>query len=223
MRRADSTQRVAAERGPNVAETTRAVIECSGAPRDIGHAQGRACRAVLSQAFGRLGPTQRLWHWLGGAGGTQAAVARDVRRYFPHQAECLEGLARGAGVPFAYLVGTLARSLTGSPELCAAFAGTAGGARLACTLPPGAILRRVSPEAGFRALEVTLPELAAALAGVNEKGLAGAVTRVAMNPVATGCAAPAALLLTDCLLRFEALEGALDWSLGRPAGGAAVV
>jgi hypothetical protein len=56
---------------------------------------------------------------------------------------------------------------------------------------------------------------------VNEAGLALAAVP---GPFEAGaCAAPATLLVQDCLQRFEGIQAALDWCLGRPAAGRATL
>ena len=69
-------------------------VSCRGAPRDLGWDQGRACATTLR---GVRGP--RGWR----SGRQQSALLGDLRRHFPHQAEQLEGIARGAGIRLAAL------------------------------------------------------------------------------------------------------------------------
>jgi hypothetical protein len=156
-----------------------------------------------------------------------ARVARDLRRHFPHQAEWLAGVARGAGVPLAWLERELSSdALSPSPDALAVAAtsevsdSNAGGL-LARTAARGAIVRRSRPEGGLNSLDLVLPWLSAPLAGVNEAGLALAAVP---GPFEEGvCAAPATLLVQDCLQRFQGLEVVLDWCLGRPAAGPATL
>jgi hypothetical protein len=207
----------------------RPVISCEGAPRDVGGDQGRACAALLGSAYDALPGRERARLRLGRLDPELRRLARDLARYFPRQAEAIDGMARMARVPRGWLVERLARDLC-SPEgavrgsALAAGVELAGGSALAarsCT--PGFILRRSAPEGGFRALELTTPWLTGSLAGVSEAGLAVAVVRGVGGDTSTACAAPAALLVQDCLHRFESLEGALDWCLGRPASGPATL
>ena len=199
-----------------------APFECAGAPRDIGLDQGRACGASLRAELARNPWWERLGLRLGRGGAGSARIARDLRRHFPQQAEALEGMARGARVPRAWLVRALAREAgAGEPGALAAVA-RAGGL-LARAGPGRLVVRRTRPEGGFASLEVTRPWRTAGLAGVNESGLA-----VVSAPAAAGldpgrCAAPAALLVWDCLLRFASVEAALDWCAGRPGGGRATL
>jgi len=103
------------------------------------------------------------------------------------------------------------------------------GALLARSLPAPAhggqglgdwILRCSRPEVGFASLEVTLPWLVSALAGVNERGLAVAIAP-SKSPAASGSEPPALLLVQECLQRFSDLDASLDWCLKRPAAGPA--
>ena len=186
------------------------VVECAGAPRDLGWEQGRACRAALRA---RCSGLERLRAWLPGADAEVERPMREIRRHHPHQAEQLLGMARGAGLP---VVGVEALSLAALCEPAPAIGlETKRGPRLACALPADAIVRRLRPEGGFASVELGRPALTAALIGVNEAGLAAASAR----PRDAG---HAALLVQDCLARFDAIDGALDWCLKRPTqpGGA---
>ena len=200
-----------------------AAVECEGAPRDLGFDQGAAC----ADALRAMRAAQRLRERT--ARGSAAALARDLRRHFPRQAEVLAGLSVAAGVPRAWLERMLAR------ELADAEPGTAGGWALAvdAALAAGSglvarslagerIVRRRRPEGGFRSIEVTRPWLGTALAGVNERGLA-ALALEAPDAAPGDCAAPGALLIQDCLERFESLDAALEWCTGRPGGCAATL
>jgi hypothetical protein len=207
----------------------RPVISCEGAPRDVGGDQGRACAAVLGAAYDALPGRERARLRVGRLDSGVQRLARDLARHFPRQAEAIDGMARMARVPRSWLLERLARGLCdpdGVSEGAALAAGVelAGGSALvarSCT--PAFILRRSAPEGGFRALELTTPWLTGSLAGVSEAGLAVAVVRDTSGVDSTACAAPAALLVQDCLHRFESLEGALDWCLGRPASGPATL
>ena len=79
------------------------------------------------------------------------------------------------------------------------------------------IVRRSLPEIGFASVELTLPWLAPAVAGVNEKGLAVAIVPEAAERAALAFSPPALLLVQDCLQRFADLESALEWCARRPA------
>jgi hypothetical protein len=197
-----------------------ALVECAGAPRDLGFDQGVACGSALR---GRgAGAPARL---------ADPRVDRDLWRHFPHLAERSAGLARGARVGRQSLVASLERELRGAE---AASAGglalgidpaRSGGAGLLVRgfEAPAArdlCLRRSRPDHGLVSLEVTLPWLVASLAGVNEAGLAA--TAVSLScPEPGPCAAPALLLVQDCLARFDSTQTAVEWCLRRPAGGRA--
>lgn len=188
-------------------------IDLEGVPRELGVALGRAARAELEAACGGRGALARALDGFGHMDAGSARWWRDLRRHFPHQAEWLEGAARGAGLPLPALARTARASLLGSPQPLVALED--GEARLACAVPARASLRRVAPEGRFRSLELALPELPTPWLGVNEAGLA-----VAATPGAGGggaCAAPAAHFARDCLERFESVASALAWCLGRPA------
>jgi hypothetical protein len=198
----------------------RAPIECEGAPRDLGLDQGRACADLLRPRFRARPWRERLRLRAGSAGCDHARLRRDLRRHFPHQWESLSGLAVGARVPSGWLLQELAREISGAeaPRLAAAV--TDGRrALLARGLGGAWIARRSRPEGLFASIEVTRPCFTAALAGVNERGLA--VAAVAAPGATRGCEAPACLLAQDCLERFEATPAALEWCLGRPGGGRA--
>lgn len=192
-------------------------IACQGAPRDLGLDQGRACRAAIRSELLR-NPGART-------GAVQGELARDLARHFPHLAERLEGLARGAGVSRADLVPPLARALLGPSPLrfearCEPSGADAAGSLLVLAAHDAPLrVREARPETGFPSLALVLPWLPAALAGVNEAGLAAAC---ALEPSVPGAArAPAALLLEHALERFERVANALDWCERRPGVGAA--
>ena len=207
-----------------------APIDCEGAPRDVGFAQGAGCSSVLRSDYGALPLWTRLAHRLGRVDAHTAHVARDLRRHFPHQSESIEGIARGAGVPASWLSATLAHQLAVHPPrwtggvvaVPARRPPEALAARyLAARVSPHLVVRRSRPDGNHRSIEVTLPWLTSALGGVNEVGLA--VTCVPGGRAPGDCTAPALLLVHDCLARFGSVEGALDWLVGRPAGGRAIL
>ncbi len=199
-------------------------IRCEGAPRDLGRGQGLASRTALAAAHSRAPVSERLRWRLGWSEASTTRVLRDVERHFPRQAEALDGLARGARVPRAWLAARLAAAardpaLFGEgPALASA---KDGPALLAVALPPGWLLRRAHPEGGIACLEVAPPWFTGALAAVSEAGVAAAVVCHGAAPGA--CAAPAALLVQDALQRTESLAGALEWCLRRPASGRATM
>lgn len=95
--------------------------------------------------------------------------------------------------------------------------------------PPGAgpapwIVRRSAPEHDWRSVELALPWLVPALAGVNERGLAVAgVVRPASPGSLDRCAAPALLLVQECLQRCDSVRKAVEWCERRPTGGSAAI
>lgn len=207
------------------------VLDCEGAPRDLGFDQGRACRSVLQAHYRReSGWLQRLplpGFRRGGAGSDR--LVRDLTRYFPQQSEAIEGMVRGAGVPYRWLAAALARALAEEESQQAVDAVAAdpslthGGPLLARSFAAPPVARRSRPEGGIASVELTLPWLTAALAGVNAGGLAAASVTLPSGGEPNSCAAPAALLVQDCLTRFDSVDGAVDWCRGRPAGGRATI
>lgn len=222
------------------------VIDCAGAPRDLGLAQGTALRTDLRACAGRdgvllappvteagvrgLAMLERVVAMLREQASVARArrdaryLARDVRRHFPQLAERLEGIARGAAVPAPWLLSRERRATAGSAEsLRCEIVEDDGVPRLvfraAATI--SLVPRRSAPEGGWRSLEVVTPCGVAALAGVNESGLAAAVTP-SPSPSGRPCrvAAPAALLIQECLQRFDAVGPAVAWCFDRPAAGA---
>jgi hypothetical protein len=144
-----------------------------------------------------------------------AAALRDVRRHFPHQAEQLEGIARGAGLSLRRVGQAMLDALNGPARGSALAWAREGAPLLARSFPAAALLRRARPEGRLRSIELTLPPLTTALLGVNEEGLALACSPGPLEPGT--CAAPAALLARDCLERFAEVEAALEWCAHRPA------
>ena len=200
------------------------VVECEGAPRDLGLDQGRSCRAFLSTAYGSEPPWRRVRFWLGAGSGEARRRGRDLQRFFPAQAEAIEAMARAARVPHCWLIELLADPRRAAPvaeffALAAGRAVTDEGGLLARNLPADAITRRSRPDHGFSSVELTQPWRTAPLAGVNEAGIAIVCTSEGGGLDRSGCAAPSSLLAQDCLRRFDQLDGAVDWLLTRPGGG----
>jgi hypothetical protein len=207
-----------------VSRAASGVVACSGAPRDLGLDQGRAVREAVRAAAAGLPLATRLGI---GAGGRAAQSARDAVRHFPHMSERLAGLARGAGVSRAALAALLARELAPAGGAAAALAlpeRTGAGALLARTLPAGGavLVRRSVPEHDWASIEVGVPWLVPAFAGVSSAGLS--VAAVVAEPAPGSCvanAAPALLLAQDCLQRWDTVQKAIEWCERRPAGGSA--
>lgn len=167
-----------------------------------------------------------------------ADLARDVARHFPHLAERMAGLARGANVERKALVVALARASTEPeflfrPARALARRGREGaGAAIAARFDLGAercsvpVVRRSRPHGGFESLELTLPWLAASLGGVNAEGLAACLGPAGFALLPDGsarsdapCRAPALFFVQQCLERFDRVETAADWCMTRPACG----
>jgi hypothetical protein len=202
-------------------------VECEGAPRDLGRDQGLACAASLREAFAAEPLHRRLRLRLGRASAAANALRRELRRHFPRQAETLAGVASAAGVPLAWLAELAlreARPVEAALVAAASAEVARAGAVLGRALAGEWIVRRSRPEGGFRSIEVTRPWLAHALLGVNEAGLAAAVSSggYAEHRAGAGRASPAsaslpaAPLATDCLQRFATLEACLEWCSARP-------
>ncbi len=204
------------------------VFERDGAPRDLGFDQGRECRERLGEDFRRRSRWARALSTLWSCREERRRISRDLRRHFPQHAEVIEGMARSARVPQAWLVEMLSRESSAAPlseslALAVAANFTAGGSLLARFLPADGLVRRSHPDSGFRSVELTQPWRTTALAGVNEVGLAVAAISGRVPVADTGCAVPALLLAQDCLQRFAHLDGALDWLMARPGGGEATI
>ena len=180
-------------------------VSCRGAPRDLGWDQGRAC----AKALRGVRRVRGLRGWK--PSGTRNALLNDVRRHFPHQAEQLEGIARGAGVGLDVLAAEWLRCLR--EPMFAVAAICEGSAQLYAALPGDAVLRQSCSEGRFETDEYCRPALTAPLLGANEAGLAVAVLG---RFAAEGRTAPGALLARDCLERFEEVEAALAWCRVRP-------
>jgi len=216
--------------------STRATVDCQGAPRDLGLDQGRALRERIQAEVATLPWRARIEAALGGglADSLTARVDRDLRRHFPHMAERLDGLSRGAGTRPGELSALLARELhaAASPRPCAsrgllvAWAPEAGvPALVGRTLPESAdAMRHSAPDHDYASHESIVPWLVPPLGGRNEQGLCVVGASSPVETVAEdGCAAPALLLVQDCLQRFDSTDKAIEWCEGRPAGGRATL
>ena len=89
------------------------------------------------------------------------------------------------------------------------------------SLAQSAVLRRSRPEGGFASIEMTLPWMSSALAGINEAGLA--VVALGSTFEGGACLAPAVLMTQDCLRRLDSVDAALEWCRVRPAAGRATL
>jgi hypothetical protein len=206
-------------------------LVCTGAPRDLGLDQGLRFREVIRAEVehrlrGKGGP--RLFSSLAGRDPEIARAERDATRFFPHMAERAEGIARGARVSSADVAALLVRECCGDWETLVGVRtdGSGSGVSIALCSEREAplFLRRSQPENGYRSLEIGIPWRGPALAGVNQHGLAVAVSGSASTSAPpSSCAAPAALLVQDCLQRFDGVDKALEWCERRPAGGNASI
>ncbi len=188
-------------------------IECEGAPRDLGLAQGRACRIDLERSAARRSILEKLEDLL--PVGSASRRLRDIKRHYPHQSESMAGLSVGAGVSEIWLV----RQLNADGDRAPMAATIQEHALLARGFQGDTLIRHSRPEGLFRSVELTRPWLTSSLIGVNERGLGVAVSCEA----GTAVEAPAVLLAQDCLERFGNTEAAVEWCLNRPAAGPASV
>jgi len=209
-------------------------IRCEGAPRDLGLDQGSACGAEIRswlQVRGLPATRYRIPGLRRLAGGAQlgAGAGRELLRHYPHLGERMSGIARGARVPLSSLMEEVVASTYASsdhpltsPAAAVAALDDEGAVVIARGFAPELpwVVRASEPEVGFRSVEITLPWLVGGLAGVNEAGIAVVAAAPSATPAGAGAAAaPAWLLVQECLQRFDSLEGALDWCLRRPSAG----
>jgi hypothetical protein len=211
------------------------VIDSAGHPRDMGSDQGAACRSEVREELARARlplSRSRLASLCAFASGRVrgSGRGRELLRHYTHLSERIDGLARAAGVPVDSLIDLHLRAAAGGERagelgreaIVMAGAGDSG-ATLVRGLPAaeGAgcswIVRRSHPEVGFHSLEVTLPWLVSAVAGVNSAGLCALLAAIPNSD--PGSAPPSLLLVQECLQRFASLDGARDWCLERPASG----
>ncbi len=219
-------------------------IECRGDPRAMGQQQGRALRAALRQRLTESGVDRRtrrrrvacsLRSFASGPV-LGAGRGREIVRHYPHLCERIQGLATGARVAVPGLMQLFIRAASNEiPDdpLCARSRLVAhcdaSAAKLSLGLSNGAgvgstwLVRHSRPDVGFASVELTLPWLACAAVGVNEAGLSAALAPLTAardaRPTEVLDAPPAALLVQECLQRFETLDAAVEWSLKRPASG----
>jgi hypothetical protein len=207
---------------------SRSVLVCSGAPRDLGLDQGLHFREVIRAEVERRRRGKRRVGLLGRFVGRDPEMARSARstaRFYPHMAERAEGLARGARMTKAELAAMLASECRAESETLIGFTPKSDGPKALIALSAGRdaplFLRRSQPENGYRSLEFAIPWRIPALAGVNEHGLAVAASGVSSSALLSTCAA--ALLVQDCLQRFDGTDKAIEWCERRPAWGSASI
>ena len=217
-------------------------IECAGHPRDMGMAQGAAVRAAIRAEIARAGLSLRRSRMptlkalvdgpIRGEG-----VGREFFRHFSHQAERLDGLAYAADVPTDSVLdlhlrvragGAVGGLLARRASVRARSVGGNGGEKHALLergLPhagegeTGWMIRESRPEVGFRSVEVGLPWLVSAVAGVNEGGLAVVAAPLLWGAPGREGWPPSLLLVQECLQRFKDVRGAVDWCRKRPVEG----
>ena len=217
-------------------------IECAGHPRDMGLAQGAALAGAIRAEVEGAGLSLRRSRMPSLRGLTSgplrgSGAGRELFRHFAHQAERLEGLALRANVPVDSILALHLRVRAGGVEggllarrasLRARSAGEAEHEKrvvLERSLPraaageAGFFVRESRPVVGFHSLEIGLPWLVPAVAGVNEGGLAILAGPVLWGTGGHGGWSPSLLLVQECLQRFEDLDGALDWCRKRPVEG----
>jgi hypothetical protein len=88
------------------------VIECEGAPRDLGCDQGTHCRIALNAAYRSRSRWQRARLRLLAESGACRRARLEIRRFYPQQAEMMEALARASRVPVSWLIANLQQSPT---------------------------------------------------------------------------------------------------------------
>ena len=210
----------------------------------MGRSQGASCREDVRARIAHSGIAGRkrpagLLRPLTSGPAVGRGMGREIVRHYPHLSERIQGLARGAGLSFEALMELfLQAASSGAPgealsaEAAVALAPGGEGGGIAVVRPlvesalPGSgwIVRRSHPEVGFASVEVTLPWLASAVAGVNERGLAVAIAPCELTSQSPHSDQPAAIsLVQECLQRFSDIEGCADWCSKRPVSGRAAI
>jgi hypothetical protein len=213
--------------------------ESSGHPRDMGLDQGRCLEAAIRERVERAGLLARRSRVPSLAAFASGPVrgsgpGREMIRHYPHLAERMDGLARGARVPVDSIIALHSATVAvgmGDVETRPAVAIAAlgledsPGATLARSLPgsgePGStiVVRRSRPAVGFESVELTLPWLVAALCGMNEAGLAACFVSDHPAPGVPDPGPVPVLLVQESLQRFESVDASIDWACSRPASG----
>ena len=203
-----------------------APLACAGVPRDLGVAQGSAFGHEVRAHAG----TARLLEGLSRPAQELARLDRDLWRHHPQLAERLTGLALAAGASRRGVLRGLSEA-GGAPSEAVALVAATGAAppRIWCRFSAGAAsgaprIRIDRPDAGIPALVAAPAWLPAAVCGVNQAGLAVAVSAPERPPGAADLfGVPPLVLVGDCLQRFSDVGGVLRWCAGRPAGGVATI
>jgi hypothetical protein len=210
----------------------------------MGRSQGASCREDVRARIAHSGIVARkrptgLLRPLTSGSALGCGMGREIVRHYPHLSERIQGLARGAGLPFEALMelflkavssGAPGEALSAEAAVALAPGGEGGGITvvrpLAESALPGSgwIVRRSCPEVGFASVEVTLPWLASAVAGVNEHGLAVAIAPCELASQSPHSDQPTAIsLVQECLQRFSDIEGCADWCSKRPTSDRAAI
>jgi hypothetical protein len=211
------------------------VVDCKGAPRDLGLDEACAQREVVRAELQRAAQETRALPAALRRQFSSRVVAKAVTRHFPHLAERTAGLTKGVGLArkeiwplfvreMGFRVGCQGSTAGLGLGLCAARTGSGPILAKTLDLPPGRehalLLRRSAPDNDFRSLELSLAGFPSALAGVNEKGLAVMVcSSEAEADGSSRIAAPPMLFVQDCLQRFSNVANAMEWCMTRPVGG----
>ena len=74
------------------------LIECEGAPRDLGFDQGTQCRVALNAAYRSRSRWQRARLRLLAESEACRRARREIRRFYPQQAEAMEAMAHASRV-----------------------------------------------------------------------------------------------------------------------------
>lgn len=199
-----------------------APLTCAGVPRDLGVDQGSAFAHEVRVQAGAA----RLLEALSRPAPELARLDRDLWRHHPQLAERVTGLALAAGASRRGVLRGLSEA-GGVPSEAVALVAAAGAAppRIWCRFSGAAPRVRIDrPDAGIPALVAAPAWLPAAVCGVNQAGLAVAVSAPEAPPGgAERFGVPALVLVGDCLQRFSDVGGVLRWCAGRPAAGVATI
>jgi hypothetical protein len=208
----------------------------------MGLAQGAAARSAIRAELERADldvKRSRMPSLRGLASGPLrgSGAGREFYRHFAHQAERLEGLAASADVPADSILnlhlrvragGSMGGLLSRRASIRARMVGNDSALKHALierTLPQATsgeaswILRESRPSVGFRSVEVSLPWLVSAVAGVNVGGLAIVAGPLLWGAPGRDGGSPSLLMVQECLQRFGDVSGALDWCVKRPVEG----
>jgi len=181
------------------------MIETTGAPFELGHAQGRACAVEIARAAAELrsdyGPLS--WWWVRSE--NHYSSARRMQCFTPQLHERLEGIAAGAGVGVRDLELLQSHSR-------AAGVGSLNGAVLEARfeipdrMERSLVLRRSRPDAcGFSSVELACATGAGCLAGINDQGIGAVVLEDRSLGAPSLC-----VLAQDFVFRAQALDAGLE-------------